>query len=285
MVGGLGRNRDRRSAVSRPPMTSYYRGQTKTTSPFAKKAPAKVRGAFLTKLVDGLLIVVLVFCLIYSLIVRPDPRVIASSNEYRTSNVYRSAAAQAMQGFKDRSKLTFNESALVTDLKTRFPEISVANVELPLFGQRPIIRLSIAAPEFLFASQGHLYLIAANGVVVSDNPKITAAKNLPVVTDQTGFTAKLGQPVLSTDEVSFISQLVKQCHRAKVPIKSLVLPNSGQELDLRTKDKSYYVKFYLGGDPMVETGQFLAARAEFTRDHKSPVQYLDVRVGGKIYYK
>lgn len=285
MTGGLGRNRIKASAATRPPLTNYYRGQPKAASPFQKKAPAKAWHGLVARAVDMLLIIVLLFCLVYSLILKPNPKVITSNNSYRPTSVYQTAAAKAMTPIKDHSKITFDEPSVAQALKSQFPEIDNINVELPLFGQRPVFRLSIAQPEFLFANRGHLYLIADSGVVVSDNPDLPAASKLPVVDDQSSFAAKLGQPVLSASQVGFISQVVKQCQRAKVPIKSLVLPAQGQELDLRTKDENYFVKFYLGGDPLTQAGQFLAARSQFSRYHAGPSHYLDVRVAGKIYYE
>jgi hypothetical protein len=63
------------------------------------------------------------------------------------------------------------------------------------------------------------------------------------------------------------------------------LPPKAQELDLRASDQSYYVKFYLGGDAMIQTGQYLAARQKFAQTKQQPGEYLDVRVSGKIFYK
>jgi hypothetical protein len=75
-----------------------------------------------------------------------------------------------------------------------------------------------------------------------------------------------------------------QTRRAGVPIKSLTFPPLAQELDLATEDQPYFVKFYLGGDPLVQAGTFLAARHQFSSGVK-PSVYLDVRVPGKIFYK
>jgi hypothetical protein len=70
-----------------------------------------------------------------------------------------------------------------------------------------------------------------------------------------------------------------------VSVSSLTLPKTAQELDLRTKDRPYYVKFYLGGDALLQAGQFLATRRQFDTSNTQPAEYLDVRVEGKIFYK
>lgn len=287
MVRGLGRNRNRAvESTSRVPLTNYYRGEPKSSSPFQKKLPTtRLWHDRLAKLIDILIILVVVFCAIYSLSVKPDPKVIASSNLYHSTSAYVIASKQYMSSFKDHNKLTFNQTGLVNRLQSQFPEIASASVELPLFGQRPIVRLNIATPKFILENQGTRYVVADNGVVVAEAMNFADDDSLPTVADQSGFSAQVGEAVLGANQVNFINQVVLQCQRAKVPISSLSLPAQAQELDLKTQDQHYQVKFYLGGDPLVETGQFLAARAQFARDHHSPSKYLDVRIAGKIFYK
>src|SRR5207302_459575 len=101
--------------------------------------------------------------------------------------------------------------------------------------------------------------------------------------DQSGFKTQAGQPALSSQAVNFIKNIITQCHGAKVPVASLTLPKTAQELDFKAADRPYFVKFYLGGDPVLETGQFLAARHRFDQTGQ-PTSYLDVRVNGKIYF-
>lgn len=271
--------------VARPPMTNYYRGETKASSPFEKKRPKKAMSAKFIKAIDWLIVVVAIFCLIYSLIVKPDPKVIASSTSYNSITNYQAAASAAMKDFKDHNKITFDETSLATSLKKQFPEIDNVDIELPMLGEKPVIRLTIAEPKFALSSKGVRYVVADNGIVVAEAMNFADDDDLPVVTDESGFDVQIGKAVLSSDEVNFINQVVLQCEKAAVPISSLALPPKGQELDLKTKDKKYYVKFNLVGDPMVEIGQFLAARHQFTRNHQNPSQYLDVRIAGRIFYK
>ena len=266
--------------------TSYYRGvEQPSPSPFKSKPTQKGWRTRLVKSVDLLLLVVILVCLVYSLVVSANPKVVLTSSDYHSPSIYRTAAAQAMNGFKDRNKLTFDEPAVASKLQAQFPEISKVSVELPLIGQQPVIRLNIANPEFLFNSNGQQYVLTANGIVVpnSFNPRIT--KTLVTINDLSGFHAQPGKAVLSAQQVAFISTVASQIQAAKVPIKSFNLPPAAQEVDLYTKDQNYYTKFYLGGNALVETGQYLAARHQLSAQNQNPSQYLDVRVEGKIFYK
>jgi hypothetical protein len=70
-----------------------------------------------------------------------------------------------------------------------------------------------------------------------------------------------------------------------VPISALSLPAVPEEIDLRASDQPYYVKFYMGGSAVLQTGQFLAARQHFKQTGQLPAQYLDARIAGKVFYK
>lgn len=221
----------------------------------------------------------------YSLIVRPDPVFSIDSSVYHPSSVYLQATQKQLNSLQNHTKITFDSSALTRNLQKQYPEIGAVGVELPVFGQRPKISLHIAPPTLVLSSSGQDYIIDKNGTVVTKAKNLPQIKNLPLLSDQSGFQTSIGKPVLATTEVSFISTLIKQCQRVKVPLAELILPPRAQELDLRTSDRPYFVKFYLGGDALLQTGQYLAARHQFDQAGQQPAQYLDVRVSGKVYYK
>ncbi|HVX58350.1 MAG TPA: hypothetical protein VG964_01275 [Candidatus Saccharimonadales bacterium] len=280
------RGGDRARLPARSNLTSYYRGQPASQSPFQKKEPRTGLRSKVSKVVDILIVLIVAFCFIYSLIVSPPPKIISSSNLYEPNYIYQKAAAQKMDGFSFHNKLTFDESALISSMQKEFPEIDNASVELPLFGQKPVVRLSIAKPDFVLSSGGVRYILASNGVIVARADMFAADDSLPVLTDASGYQAQIGKPVLSADQTSFVTTVLSQLKKAAVPVASLTLPpKTAEEMDLRTKDQRYFTKFYLDGDPLVEAGQYLAARHQFASDSKQPSKYLDVRVAGKIFYK
>jgi hypothetical protein len=90
---------------------------------------------------------------------------------------------------------------------------------------------------------------------------------------------------LSAIDIAFIKAILVHCAKTGIKVDSLTLPTIAQEVDLRTKDRPYFVKFYLGGDSATQIGQFLAARHNFDQTGSQPGEYLDVRVNGKIFYK
>lgn len=279
------RQRLSQRSSSKVPLTYYRSGESSaaTTSPFRKKPAQQPTGLrlFLSRILDGLIILIFLAGLVYSLMVKPDPKVIISSNAYHSKDIYEAAAQKYLGSVKNRNKITLNVQNVSESLKKQFPEIAEASVELPILDQTPIIHINVARPSFVLQNGHESYIVDSQGVAVGKSQSYPSINNLTTVIDRSGFRAGDGQQVMSADSVKFITTLTAQLRQAKVPVASITLPPLAQQLELRTKDKPYFVKFYLGGDPLQQAGQFLAIRHSDTQ----PTQYLDVRVPGKVFYK
>jgi len=275
-----------RKSYRRAPIATYYRAaKDSSPSPFRRKQPKTNRRLVLFNIADIILLAILLLGLVYSLILRPNPQIKADGLQYHSTAVYKSRITPLLNGFKSSNKLTFDEASVVSAIQAKFPEVRSARVELPFFSERPVVWLSVSPPAFTLVNGQSSYLIDEQGVAVARSADIPNIKKLVTVQDQTGFKVNVGQQVLSSEGVVLLNMVIAQSKQAKVPIASLSLPPRAQELDLKTTDQPYFVKFYLGGDGLTQTGQFLAARHEFAKTGKSPSQYLDVRVPGKIFYK
>ena len=229
--------------------------------------------------------------IIYSLVLRPNPEIEVNSTAYRSTKTYDEAVTKAASGFKNRNKLTFDKNGLLDKLKTQFPEVAAVRVDLPLVGSRPRVHIEIAEPALIlkgaegtFGASARL-VVDSKGTVIGPSADFPSVKDLPLISDETGFETVVGRSVLSRSDIDFITTVIAQARAAKVPIASLALPKLAQELDLRTTDRKYFVKFYLGGDALTQSGQFLAARQKFDSTKKQPNQYLDVRISGKIFFR
>ena len=264
---------------------SYYKGPASgSPSPFRKKIPIKPRSSWLNRTAIWLLALIVIGGSIYSLFVNRSPKIILNSTAYHPAAVYRQAAFEQAGGLNYRTKLTYNERSVVDSLRLKFPEISSASIEMPIIGQSPVIRLTVASPRYIYIGGGQKYILDSDGVIISV-PTLDNYKNLLSLTDTSNIKVGSGNKILGSDAVGFIDQIIAQCQSAHVPISALTLPAAAQELDLTTKDAAFFTKFYLGGDPVIQAGQFLSARHDFTANHITPSQYLDVRVSGKVFYK
>jgi len=271
----------------RLPMTNYYKAANDRSapSPFRRRQPKTDRRAVVFNIADVILLAILLVGLIYSLLLRPNPQIKADSTPYHNIGEYKSQIAPLFKGLKNSNKLTFDEASVVKAIQQKFPEVRDARVELPFFSEQPVVWLEISPPAFQLVNDQSSFLIDDQGVAVARSAVFPHLKNQIKVQDQTGFRVSAGQQILGSDGVALINTVISQSKQARVPIASLSLPPRAQELDLKTTDQPYYVKFYLGGDAQNQTGQFLAARHQFAQTGKQPSQYLDVRVPGKIFYK
>jgi hypothetical protein len=272
---------------NRTPVTTYYRSKDEPggRSPFKRREAKKDRRKYLFGAADVLLIFFLLAALVYSLILNSRPKVEATDTSYHSAAEYNSKLAADFGGLQNRNKITFDEQGVINSIQKQFPEVQTALIELPFFSEQPKVRLIISPPAFKLASGGQVYIVDFQGLAVGLAKNSPAEAKLVTVNDQSGFQAAAGKQVLSSQEAGFISSVIQQSQRAKVPLSSLSLPAVPQELDLRTTDQPYFIKFYLDGDANTQAGQFLAARQKFAQSHITPSQYLDVRVQGKIFYK
>ncbi len=285
------KNNSRSPNIAPRSALSYYRsGPPSAKSPF-QRTPKPKRRRYLAKVLDWLVVLAVLGGIVYGLLLQPSPSIVLNSTAYHPAETYRDATAANLKSLKNRNKLTFDEHSLLISLKQKFPEINNITVDLPLFGQVPTIHIVIAQPSLMLKSATgstnatEHFIVDSKGTVVGSQSTFPAVKNLPLINDETGFGTQIGRSALSITDVNFILSVIAQAKKANIPIASLTLPKLAQELDLRTTDRGYFVKFYLAGDALFQSGQFLAARKHFDQTKKQPRQYLDVRVSGKVYFK
>lgn len=274
--------------VKKTPLT-YYRSakaDSSKSSPFevAKESSNKFR-AFVSRVLDLLMVGLVIFLLVYSLLVKSNPAVSVDNEIYHGANIYKDAAIKELEQIKNRTKLTLDDNEIIESLQRKFPEIYSAHIELPLFSQTPTVHINVSTPSFFINTDTASYVVDNKGTAIARASELPQIKNLPILKDQTSFEITPGKQVISAKSVNFIKDLTAQCKRANVSISSLSLPPLAQELDLKTSDQPYFVKFYLNGDALEQIGQFLATRKQLQQSNIKPAEYLDVRVPGKIFYK
>ncbi|OVE79384.1 hypothetical protein BVY00_00450 [bacterium G20] len=276
--------------ASQKPSPRYYRAPQKPSalSPFQRKPSVgspKRRTLVFRRVKNVLIVFLIIFGLIYSLTIKPQPNVVVNDTSYHSLSDYKVAAQSAFKAWRNRSKLTLDEKGISSAMKHQFPEISSLELTVSTFSQIPTVKLAIAAPTFNLSSNAKLYIIGSNGVVAAPADQLPGSAKLPTLIDESGFEAAPGKQVLGSEAIGFINSVLAQCKRAGVRVQSLTLPPLAQELHLQAADVPYFVKFNLAGDSLVQAGQYLAAKHKFDAENSQPSQYLDVRVAGKVYYK
>ena len=237
------------------------------------------------RLTDAVILLAIVSLIIYSLILNSSPKVSVSNTVYGNIDKYQAKIARGMKPFGQHNKITFDKTRVLQALQASFPEVASVNIDLPLISHKASVNVVVSPPAFRLASNQSVYIVDSDGVVVAEASTYPTLSNLPLITDQSGFQATVGKTVFDTNSINFVNQLLVQLKHYKISIAKMILPPRAEELDLTASDHSYFVKFYLAGDPLTQIGRYLAARSYFHSHHIQPSQYLDVRVSGKLFYK
>jgi hypothetical protein len=238
--------------------------------------------------------VVFVALLVNSLFVGTTPRLERVGDAraaifLRSPQTYEQAAAALMgKSLTNRTKLTIDTAGIASKMAQQYPELGTVTLLLPVVGYQPVLRVEPAAPALILTSAGgQSYVLDAIGralITPSQAPNVSKL-GLPVVTDQSGLPLQLGKQALPSTTTHFITEVTGQLQAVKLTIASLTLPKGTSELDVRLVGQPYFVKYNLMGNAREEAGSFLAVKQQLERDHKTPGQYIDVRVEGRAYYK
>lgn len=277
------RNHNRHVSDSGRVASHYY--ATTVQSP----ATTRHKKSKLIYLRRALFAFIIIAGLVLMLSVSRHPSVVVDSQQYHSSANYKAAVEKLFSGVSNRSKLTINQAGLKAAIQRQFPEVEQVTITTPIYSRTAKVSLKVAPATFTLSGapgtfgENVRYVIAANGKIVGLNRDFPTIRGLPNLTDQSGTDIKAGEFVLGQGTSSFILAIIAQCKKNNIPIESFNLSKT-QEIDLRTKDKKYFVKFSLAADPATQMGQYLAAREQLAKTGE-PSQYLDVRVDGRIYYQ
>lgn len=205
------------------------------------------------------------------------------------SSSYQKGISEIMgRSIFNKSKLSINTSGLSRELLQQYPELESATIVTPLFGKRPIIRLTPARPVLIMGADNGQYVIGSNGKVLSKLSDLTndQTHDLLKITDLVSPNLQPGQTVLPSATIDFISALQEHFNGKGITIKDIELPAVANELHLYLEGSVAYIKFNLQDDVNQQAGTYLALIENVNSQHKPlPTEYVDVRVDGRVYYK
>jgi hypothetical protein len=199
---------------------------------------------------------------------------------------YAEASEKALKASAlNRSKFTFDSGKVEQAISKQFPELAETNVTIPFIGNSPVVKLVPAEPAaLLVARDGRSFVVDRWGRIISSDVG-SAPKGLVMILDQSGITSKVGDKILPSDDMRFIRSVNHQLQAKKLSVTSVSLPAAGRQADVRLAGKPFYVKFSLAGDVLQQTGAYLSVQQKLDKEKKTPSEYIDVRVGDRVYYK
>ena len=270
--------------------------ETSTMGDRTKKIITKIkptRKLFLEKFGLIILAIVIFISLISTLYLSNNSLVIlekSSSNQqlYQSYKPYVKIEADKLlaSSFFNSSKLTIDTAKITSILETDFPMYSSISVNLPFISHRPTIYLIPAEVSVEVNSPSGQYLVSNEGRVMLRGSSLASfsSLNLPPLNYQ-GVIPKIGQPILTTDEVNFIQTVVYELSTGGDRVTSMSMPQGTSELDVQISGASYYIKFNLeSNDARRQAGSFLATQRYLKSQNIIPGKYIDVRSDGRVYY-
>lgn len=232
----------------------------------------------------------IVASLAYASILSTKPRVVSiasptPTNQLNTVEYQQKIEEILNESILNRNKLTFRSSAIRDKLQERLPELGDIAVAVPLLGKHPVITISPSPATLIVANQQIALVVDAKGRAIADARKLSDTTNVITVNDESGLSIEQGKAVIPKAYVDFITTIKYQLDAKNIKIKSVVLPRLPNELHLRLQDKPYYVKFNLNSDPLQQIGSLIVVLEQLEKQSVTPVEYIDLRVEERVFYK
>ncbi len=212
----------------------------------------------------------------------------SSALSLRDDAVYQAAAQHFIENsIVNRSKFLIDSAGLRSELQRQFPELAAVTVTLPIMGRRPVIGIQTTKPAFILVSGAQSVLVGNNGVALVEarDVKRLDSLNIKTVQDESGLEIETGKAALPKEQALFIATVIEQLEKQNIAVDTLTIPQSPYDLHVRIKDKAYVVKFNVLEDPLQQSGAFVAIKQKLEAEQGDPQEYIDVRVGERVFYK
>lgn len=264
------------------------RGDTKKNQ---TASPAEPLQAKLSRLVNYLIGLMILAGLVYMCALNPDAQIKVTGQESypRTKKSYQEGVdAQLKSSIFYRNKLTFDSSGVTEKIQNEFPEVTKVDISISPFRHRPVIELTLAKPTERLISGTHSYILDEDGTALFDQSEASPSldiNSLLTISDDSGQSVELGKPALTQTQISFIREVIGQTKAKGFMPDSFTLARGGTELDVRFKNKSYFVKFSFMADARQSSGALIALEKQLNDSGTNPGEYIDLRIPEKAFVK
>jgi cell division septal protein FtsQ len=174
-----------------------------------------------------------------------------------------------------------NTGSLAAYLQQTEPGIKQASIERHLFHTLTVVIVE-RQPALNWKTNGSVYLLDTNATVVS--PTNATYAHLPTVTDSSNLPVTIGERVAPTAFVSFCISIAQQLPAAGYAIQDITVPETTSEVYVQT-NQGVLLKFDTTRPAGEEIADLQAVHAQLVAAHKTPTQYIDLRIAHKAYYK
>ena len=247
--------------------------------------------SFLEKSTSYMIVILLVICAGYSTTLSSDSRLIINKDKALLLNRGTDEYAQTLKELLNKSvmnknKITIDTVKISDELKNKYPEVTKVEVRLPLVGRRPVVNITTDEIALVVKVGKVTYGVGKSGkLLIQSKDQLEIDEDTPVVIDNSEVENKVGKNILTSQDVDFILNLIKQFKIKNIAIESITLPKLAAEIQVKPKGVNYIVKFNMLTDYKVTVGQYFSLKKKLDADGIVPAEYIDSRVEERIYYK
>lgn len=276
--------------IGRPrPAFSYYAGDGPKIDTVKKRQRNEQKHTFVKKvrLVPSLIAIAVIIVSLFfntTLTQSAATKFVGDPSPYRSVNGYAEGIQKVLSSSVwNGNKLTINIHTTELALLRAFPELDAVNVALPIVGRRPTVTMHARTPSLLLTTSTKAFVIDSSGKIVAEPSQLISSQRekLQIVEDKSGLVLRAGDQALQASTVSFIVAIKAQLVAKQLEITQITLPTVPNEVDIKIKDQKYYIKTDSTGDARVQIGGYLATK----NDGVEPVEYIDVRIEEKVFFK
>ena len=145
-------------------------------------------------------------------------------------------------------------------------------------------RINFRKPVIDWRLGSREYLVDASGVAFSKN---YYQKPTVSVIDKSSLAVSGGREAIASSRLlAFLGRLVSRVDEAKLgQVESLTIPAaSTREVDVKLKGKRYFFKTDVNRDVAAQV-QDMGRAVRYFKQHKTEPKYVDLRVGGRAFYR
>lgn len=136
-------------------------------------------------------------------------------------------------------------------------------------------------PSLGWSSGNQKYLLDRDGTVIG---MLAAGSTIPVVVDGSNLPVQLGQRVVTTRFVNFVAGVTQALAAEGIGVSGLDVKDTTLDLNVST-NKGYRLIFDTSRPVADEIADLKAVRTLLATQHKTPGEYIDLRIAGKAYYR
>ncbi len=145
------------------------------------------------------------------------------------------------------------------------------------------VQINVTERQFalIWKSGAQVYVVDGEGIAVQQG---AGDEKLPTITDTTGLPVTVGQHVAPARFVAFAAAVAGELQpQTKLAVVDMSVPQSTSELYVKTS-AGYIIKFDTTSGVEEQLASLKQVQSTLVKLHKTPTQYIDLRIPNKAYY-